>query len=133
MKKATLLSFVFLTIFFGCKKSGDSPSNNQPTYIGKWTFVNSVTWYTVNGRLYKDTTLAHTGEYVELKSDGTLTECSYVSGDLKYETFNYQVIDGKLYCTEFPSITKVIVSGNTMTFDASEPSNVESIWWHFKK
>lgn len=119
---------------YGCKKNGSSsPSNNQPAYIGKWAVQDEVIWHTFVGTLYKDTIPGKPGEYIEFKTDGTVHEAFYHNGEFSYFTFNYEVINGVLFCNDFPSGSKVIVSGNTLTIDASDDTNVESIWWHYKK
>lgn len=133
--KTTVIIIVILSMYIsGCKKSGGSSSGDDtPAYIGKWTLVNRINWHTSSGTLHKDTTAAHTGEYIEFKKDGTLTECNYAGGELNYLPFNYQVINNVLYCSDFPDGTKVKISGGNLTLDASDPSNVESLWWNYKK
>lgn len=118
----------------GCKKSGGStPTNNQPPYIGKWAVENEVIWHTTSGTLYKDTIVGKPGEYIDFKADGTLNEAFYQNGEFSYFTFNYEVINGILYCNDFPNNSKIIVSGNRLTIDASDNTNIESIWRHYKK
>lgn len=126
---------VCCTILLGsaCKKDGNTPSENKKPYIGKWMYEYGVDWHMWIGTLHKDTTLAHPGEYIEFKTGDSLTDCQYHNGNLYYYTLRYQVINGILYCDEFPDSSKLIVSGNTLIIDASEPSNTQSLWWHYKK
>jgi hypothetical protein len=95
-------------------------------------------WHRANGSptgtLYKDTIAGLPGEYVEIKTDGTLTECFNSNGELSYLSNPYQVVDNILYTDDFPSNSVVQVSGNTLTIAAvDEPDNTESLWWHYKK
>lgn len=132
--KQTMILITALVMIVACKKSSDKPSSDdKPSYIGKWPHAYNVDWHMWVGVLQKDTFPAHTGEYIEFKTDGTLTECIYAGGDLNYSTFNYQVINGILHCDDFPDSSRLIVSGNNLTIDASEPSNQQSLWWHYKK
>ncbi len=133
MKIIIVFSLCLISLY-SCKKSGgSSPTDNQPAYIGKWKLESRVNWHTFSGTLYKDTMEAHPGEYIEFKADGTLTECNYAGGDLHYLPFNYQVINNVLLCSDFPDGTKVKLTGNNLTLDASDPSNSESLWWNYKK
>ena len=136
MKWTTLHSLALAALLFGCSKSGGGGNQNgsQPNYVGRWSFANKINWHTYNGVLYKDTIIGKTGEYIEFKSDGTVTQ-AYFDGQSNLQTYtmNYQVIGGRLICNDFPGESKLSVSGSTLTIDASEPSNAESLWWHFRK
>jgi len=134
MKPTTLLSLACMAVLFSCSKGGDSkPTDSQPNYIGRWSLVNKVNWHTTNGVLHKDTIPGKPGEYIEFKVDGTVTESFYVNSQFTYSTFSYSVANGGLTCDDFPPESKISVSNNALTIDASEPSNVESLWWHYKK
>jgi len=134
MKQMLVVLSACILIFFACKKSGDSnPSATQANYIGRWPLKNEVAWHTSPSGLKKDTITGLAGEYIEFKTDGTLTESHFTSGQFYYSTFNYEVTSGILYCNDFPPGSKLIVSGTTLTIDASEPSNSQSLWWNYKK
>ena len=107
MKEKIWFSVVFLTIIvlvISCKKDeATNSSANTPTIIGKWTYDNSVDWVTVTGSpIKKDTSVAHTGEYADFRTEGKVYSRNWHNSVYSYDTSNF-VVKGTNLIVSYPN------------------------------
>ena len=85
--------FTIIVLVFSCKKEEATNSSvNTPTIIGNWTYDNSVNWVTITGSpIKKDTSVAHTGEYADFRTDGKVYSRNWHNSVYSYDTSNFVV------------------------------------------
>ncbi len=138
MKKANKISILclFIAITFGCNKSSD---NASPAIIGKWksgAITGSLT-LNIQGQPTKEPLdEAATGEIVEFKSDGSVTNLTAPGDDAqlnKYRTSGGQLIlSGTEATTKKPVdfIFNFKITGSTMVLSMDKSlftKNIESL------
>jgi len=130
------LTIIILVI--SCKKDeATNSSANISTIIGKWTHDNSVSWTTITGlSIKKDSTAAHTGEYIDFTTDGKVYLRSWNNSAYSYDTTNF-VVKGTSLIT-YPSANysksdttqiKTLTINKLKIYGFYRNSGVLEEWW----